>query len=377
MHNNGKPLRVLQVFSRMDIGGAETMVMNLFRKLERDKICFDFAVNVEQTCAYDAEIKELGGNIYRLPKLKNGNIHAYKSAWREFLKQHPYPIVHGHLRSTAALYLPEAKRSGAVAIAHSHSISAGEGFSALAKNILQYPIRFQADYLCACSRAAGLWLYGKNAVNKANFRIMPNAIDTPAYRINQAARSKLRGELGIAENTLLIGHVGRFSFPKNHTYLLDIFNEIHNMQPDSKLILAGAGELLDETKAKAARLGLTDSVIFAGLRKDIPLLMQAMDVLVFPSRYEGLPVTLVEAQAADLPCIISDVISSEVCFSPLVQRLSLQAAPAEWAAAAIQAAKSTLRAQHVGFASVLSNGYDVSEAAAKLQEFYFSVLLSR
>lgn len=366
-----EPMRVLHVFGGMGRGGAETMVMNLYRNIDRTKMQFDFIVHTRDKCAYDDEIMALGGRIYRVPRYKGKNHLQYKKAWNSFFKEHPeYKIIHGHVRSTASIYLKIAKKHGLATIAHSHSTSSGTGFSAIVKNILQYQIRYIADYLFACSESAGIWLFGKKACKGDNYYILNNAIDTQKFIYNEKKRMEKRKEFQL-EDKFVIGHVGRFYGAKNHNFLIDIFKAIHDRNNNAVLMLVGDGELRQSIEKKVNDLGLNNKVIFTGVRSDIPDILQSMDVFLFPSLYEGLPVTLIEAQATGLSCIISDTITSEVCITPYIKPVSLSKTANEWADIVISSGKiDRIDTSHY----IKENGFDIQETVKKLTMFYENII---
>lgn len=364
------PIRVLQVFARMDRGGAETMIMNLYRNIDRSKIQFDFIVHYENECDYDEEIKLLGGNIYRIPRYTGKNHCHYIKAWSKFLKEHSeYKIIHGHVRSTASIYLKIAKKYGLITIVHSHSTSSGKGFSAIVKNILQYPIRYTADYLFACSRNAGLWLFGNRACNKENFIVFNNAIDTNEFIFDKDARLEKRKEFQIVEK-FVIGHVGRFITPKNHVFLIDLFKAVYDKNDKAVLILIGEGELRQLIEKQVYDLGLNDNVIFTGMRPDVNKVLQGIDVFVFPSIYEGLPVTLVEAQAAGLPCITSDRITNEVKITDLIEYISLNQSAEYWADKILGYSYGYER--RITYDEITKAGYDIVSVTKKYENFYLT-----
>lgn len=365
-----KPIRVLQVFARMDRGGAETMIMNVYRHIDRSKVQFDFMVHTEDHCAYDDEIEKLGGHIYRIPRYTGKNHFQYKKKWKFFLNEHPeYHIIHGHMRSTAAIYLKIANQFGLTTIAHSHSTSSGKGIRAVIKNMMQLPIRYEADYLFACSQKAGEWLFGKETTKKENFYVIKNGIDVEKYKFNPIIRQRMRNKFGIEDNQFLIGHVGSFSYPKNHEFLIDIFNEVHKENPDSVLLLVGDGELREKVKKKVKEFGLMDSVIFTGVRDDVPDLMQAMDIFVFPSRFEGLGIVLIEAQAAGLKCFVSeDVVPNDVKISNLVHFIELNQAEKFWASNILDKNKILNRIEYNY--CIYEAKYDVKRNTKDLEKFY-------
>jgi len=323
-------IRILHVFGKLNRGGAETMVMNLYHNIDRDKIQFDFVVHTDEDCDYFEEIKELGGRIYTVPRYRVINHFKYKKAWSEFFKKHPeYKIIHGHVRSTALIYLKIAKKYGLKTISHSHSTSSGSGIKSVVKNILQFPIRYIADYFFACSKEAGLWLYGRKTCENSNFYIVKNAIDIQKYRFNIDIRNKIRKEFNL-EDKFVIGHIGRFVPVKNHTFLIDVFYEIYKTNKDAVLFLIGDGELKEIIMKKVKKLNIQNSVIFTGVRNDVPMLLQAMDVFVFPSLHEGLGLVLIEAQAANLKCVVSDKIPTEAFVTPNIKSLSLKDSINTW-----------------------------------------------
>lgn len=364
---NDSPIRVLQVFARMDRGGAETMIMNVYRHIDRSKVQFDFIVHTEDHCDYDEEIKKLGGKIFYIHRYTGKNHFQYKNEWKTFFKNHPeYHIIHGHVRSTAAIYLKIANQFGLVTIAHSHSTSSGKGIAAVVKNIMQFPIRYEADYLFACSKKAGEWLYGKKAPQKENFFVIKNGIEVEKYQFNPITRQRAREEFGIKDSQLVVGHVGNFTYPKNHEFLVDIFNEIHQEKPNSVLLLVGDGELKEKIEQKVAEYKLQDSVIFTGVRDDVPDLMQAMDVFVFPSHFEGFGIALIEAQMSGLLCYASsEGVPYETRITNLVDYISLKDNAFIWADNILRNKKTNSRTE-----KIKTYMYDAKKNAKWIGLFY-------
>lgn len=316
-------IRVLQMIGTLDVGGSQTMIMNLYRCIDRERIQFDFVLDHPEGLYFADEVKSLGGRIYTLAPFRGTNAGEVRRDWNNLLSTHPdYTVLHSHVRSYASLYLPVAKRHGLKTIIHSHNSSNGEGMAAVVKNALQRPLRDQADVLMACSTEAGEWLYGARACQSERFVFLPNAVDTARFAFDPEKRRAMRRELGL-EGRLVIGHVGRFHTQKNHSFLLDVFARVHALCPRSALLLVGEGGLQRDMAEKAVALGVGEDVLMTGNRSDVPELLSAMDRFAFPSLFEGLPVTLIEAQAAGLPCLISDVITRDVDVSPLVTRLPL------------------------------------------------------
>lgn len=366
-------IRVLQVTGIMNRGGAETMIMNLYRKIDRTKIQFDFIENSLERAAYDDEIESLGGKIYRCPHFNGKNYLQYKKWWKEFFNQHKteYGIIHGHIGSTAAVYLKEAKRNGLFTIAHSHSSGFSLSLGSILYRLLSYNTRNIADYFFACSDSAGRDRFGKNIVNKSNYRVLNNAIDTDLFKYDVKARNEVRNELSLV-NSYVIGHIGRFEPVKNHRFIIKVFKQIKKIDKrDFKLLLVGEGILKSDIEDYANELGIADDVVFTGMRTDVNRLIQAMDIFIFPSLYEGLPVTLVEVQSSGLPCVISDKVPSEsIMTKDLVTVKRLDESSEEWAEHII---KRTGEERVSRTDDIIAKGYDISKTSKELMDFYMNI----
>ncbi len=359
-------MRVLQVVTHMNRGGLETMLMNYYRHIDRSNVQFDFLVHRYERAAYDDEIEELGGMIYRLPRL-NPFSRSYLKQLDQFFQEHPYQIVHSHLDCMAGIPLKYAKKNGVpVCIAHAHSSSQTKDGKYPLKLFFKNNIPKYSDFRFACGKEAGIWMFGD-----ARFDILKNAIPSKMYCFDQKTAMEVREEFGIPDDTLLIGHVGRFCVPKNHSFILMIFQSILAKRNTAKLLLAGDGELRQMIEKKAEELGISEHIIFAGIRSDVARLLQAMDVFLFPSLYEGLPLAIVEAQAAGLPCLISDKVPMECKITDLVQQIPLSESPECWAETAMEAATQKRRNT---FEEIRRAGFDVSSNAAKLQEYYLNAV---
>ncbi|MBQ6928303.1 MAG: glycosyltransferase family 1 protein [Oscillospiraceae bacterium] len=360
-------IRVLHMIASLDVGGSQTMMMNIYRKIDRDRIQFDFVIDRPEETYFAAEIRELGGRVYTLPAFRGTNAGEIKRDWNNFFYTHPeYHILHSHVRSYASLYLPVARAHGVKTIIHSHSTSTGGGVKGAVKTVMQLPLRHQADVLMACSRDAGEWLYGKRACQSERFVLLPNGIDTERFILAPGTRERYRRDLGLEER-FVIGNVGRFYDVKNHTFLLDVFQKIREREPRAVLLLVGVGPLQQQMAQKAVDLGVAEDVIMTGNRTDVPELLGAMDVFAFPSLWEGLPMTVVEAQAAGLPCVLSDTITREVDVSPLVEYLPLGDA-AQWADALLRR-RERMDAMDA-MDAIRRAGFDIRSSAQKLTEIY-------
>ena len=354
--------RVLQIVTTMNRGGLETMLMNYYRHIDCDLVQFDFLEHRADESDYDDEIERLGGRIYRLPAL-NPFSPSYRKALNSFFEEHKeYRVVHSHLDCMSAIPLSAAKKAGVpVGIAHAHNSGQDHDIKYLLKLIYKMRIPYAATHLFACSRSAGEWMFGN-----VSFEVMPNAIDTGRFAFSEETRQKTREVLGVGDR-LAVGHVGRFYYPKNHAFLLRVFRDVLKVNKDSVLILAGDGPLRPEIEKAAEDYGIKDRVLFLGLREDITELLSAMDVFVFPSHYEGLPVTLVEAQTSGLPCLVSDRVPGEAALTGLVSSMSLDESPEKWAEKALEMSSIPRRS---GAGAVRAAGYDIQSAAKMLQSFY-------
>ena len=362
-----KPIRVLQVVTHMNRGGLETMLMNYYRHIDRTQVQFDFLVHRQARAAYDDEIESLGGVIYRLPRLVPWS-RSYLNALDAFFETHPeYQIVHVHQDCLSSVILKAAQKHGVqVRIAHSHSSSQDRNLKYIIKVIYKRSIPKYATHLFACAELAGKWMFGK-----ASFTVLNNAISTASYSFNEESRSQLREQLKIPKNSFVVGHVGRFSYPKNHTFLIDIFSQIYRRNDNTMLLLVGDGDLRPQIEQKVSDLGLTERVIFTGVRSDVSDLLQAMDAFVFPSNYEGLPVTLVEAQASGLPCFISDKVPYDCVLTDLVTQVPLDAPPKKWAEIVMSAQN---RKRRNTYNEIVQAGFDIKANAMWLEAFYLSHL---
>ena len=366
-----EPIRILHVIGVMHRGGAETMVMNFYRNIDRTRVQFDFVENAGMKADYDEEIRAMGGRIYHCPRYKGKNHIAYVAWWKKFYAERgsEYTAVHGHIGSTASIYLYLAKKAGLYTIAHSHNTNR-LSLKDLVYQAYAYPTRHIADFFFGCSWDAGISRYGKKVcADTARFAVLNNAIETDKFDFDPMLRGEMRRQLG-KEDKLVIGHVGRFEEQKNHEFLIRVFSRLHVLRPDAVLLLVGDGTLRPQIEAQIRQAGLTDCVILAGVRPDVNAVYQAMDVFVLPSLYEGLGIVAVEAQTAGLPCVISDTVSKEcMVTSDLVSAVSLKDNPQVWARHILSRVTQTRYGRKD---EVAKNGYDIRENAAWLENFYLT-----
>lgn len=370
-----KPIHVLVLDTVMDRGGAEAMIMNYMRNINRDMIRFDFLTNREYRGAYEDEIERLGGKVWHMCPMYPGKFRQYKREVRQFLKEHPeYRIIHSNLEERSYFALKEAKKLGVpVRISHSHNRPLGFDLKLLMRYYFRFMLKYYNTHMFSCGVEAGDWLYGKK--NRDKVIIMNNAIDAKEYVYDREKSQAVKEALGVS-GKLVIGHVGRFFPQKNHQFLIEIFKEIHDRNADAVLLLAGGGELDDslknEIKRKVEDLGLTDCVQFLGVREDVNELMQAFDLFLLPSLFEGLPVTMVEAQAVGLPCVISDKVPIQCDITGNVQVVALEEQPKIWAEKILQFAEGFERKDTRE--RIEQAGFDIGQNAKWLETFYREAL---
>jgi glycosyltransferase involved in cell wall biosynthesis len=366
-------IHVLHVLGGVGLGGAESRIMDLYRQMDRDEIQFDFLVHQNDTSVrkpqfYDDEIQSLGGHIYVLPKFKGYNYFAYRRAIAAFFKEHrEFQVVQGHMTSTAGIYLPIAKKSGVpITVAHSRNAGVEKGVKGIATRFFRHNLAKKADFLFACSDLAARDVFGDKAVDMGRVKIIHNAIDVRRFTYDESHRDQMRRRLNI-QDKLVLGHVGRFNYQKNHPYLIDIFAAVCEKRDDAVLLLLGEGPDMDVIKEKCRQLHIFDKVIFAGNQKETEEYYQAMDVFLLPSFFEGLPGVLMEAQAAGLRCFVSDAVTREAQATDLVTYLGIKQPPESWADEILKTASCERRDTYEELAAA---GFDVRQQAEAYCAFY-------
>ena len=363
---SSEPIRVLQVMPAMDAGGMETFVMNIYRTIDRERVQFDFLYHYDKPCFFDDEIRELGGRIYKLTVRQDNNLPRYLHELHALFAAHPeWRILHGHYSGFGMFYNPMARKAGIpVRCGHSHNTAYEPNLVGTLDKMMSRLFSAGLTDRFACSEKAGQMLYGK-----APFTVIPNGIDTARFAARDPQRrALLRAELGVTDQEILFGHVGRFTAQKNHPGLLKIFAAVHARLPKAKLVLLGGGEpaYIEKMQQLAGQLGIADRVIFAGVRSNMQSFYDAMDAFLLPSLFEGLPVVLVEAQTAGLPCFVSDAVDPGAAFTDRVRFLPVND-PEAWAAAI---AATSLRRDPQAREKAVRAGYDIHTSAGILQEFY-------
>lgn len=364
-------LHVLHVFGKLNRGGAESRVMDLYRNMDRTKVQFDFMQHTTRVCDFQPEIEQLGGKVYHVPPFRFWNYFSYCKAWKEFIKKHPeIRIVHGHMTSTASIYLPIAHKKGVFTIAHSRNAGVDKGIKGKLTKVLRRNLKEKCDRCFACSKLAGEAVFGKEAMEQGNVTIIPNAIDAARFTFDPEVRKQKREELHIQPQEFLIGEVGRFDPQKNQKYAVEILAECRKKNFPAKLILIGEGPLMEDVRQQVEELQLQEYVIFTGLQKNVMPFYQAMDFFLLPSFYEGLPGVAVEAQASGLRGILSDAITTETAMTTLMEFRSVQKPAKVWADRIV--ACGHYERQNM-LKQMQETGFDVKNLAKRLQDFYLRV----
>lgn len=369
--NSDCPRRVLHVIGAMDRGGAETLIMNVYRNIDRSILQFDFLVHETRDCDFDSEIRALGGSIFSIDRLNGLNTFSYIKQCRDFFRRHhSYCAVHVHIGSSAYFVIKEAKKFGLFCIAHSHNTSPSLSLPEIGFRLFSYPTRYIADYYLACSREAGVDRFGKAVVTGNSFSVLNNGIDVKRYMFSSKTRSSMRRDLGIAPEQKAICHIGRFSEQKNHEFLLRAFAECESSHFDGVLFLIGRGPLRNNLEQLAAELNIRDKVVFLGVRSDIPDLLMAMDLFVFPSKWEGLGIAVIEAQASGLPCILSPALPDLAVCSPYAYKMDSLNSTAGWAERMIYEPIRTDMDRIDGVNYVRESGFDIKRTVDSLTSLY-------
>lgn len=377
------PIRVLQIHNNINsFGGVEAMILNIYRHIDHGKVQFDILNLNESTFGvYEEEVIDFGGNVYSLNlAYSSGLLRHIEYAGRlyKFLQSHRYDIVHTNsgkfLFQYVSAIVGRGKRAGKTQIiVHSHNSWERLGWKKQLLKPLQKWLLKNADRCLACSEQAAYHLFPQYAVEQGRVQIIKNGIDTERFSYDEAVRNEIRKELGLG-GKFVIGHSGRFDLQKNHVFLMDIFAEVCKEREDARLLLVGDGSLMEDMQTKARILGLEEKVLFVGRRNDVERFYQAMDVFVFPSLHEGLPVALIEAQCSGLPCVIADTISQEAAVTELIRFQSLTEKPAVWARQASDCRKTARRSHKKELEEA---GYSIRQTARQLEGIYHELVLCK
>lgn len=368
--------RILHIFAAMDRGGAETFIMNVYRKIDRTKFQFDFVVTTDKKCEYDDEIYSLGGNIYSLPNPSKGDYKKYKQGLIKVIQANgPYDAIHSHVHHFSGLILRIAQKENIpVRISHSHSTQDGHQ-TTFKRNLYRWFMRNlilkYSTNMLGCSEAASESLFGKKNMSNQRICTLYNGVDLEKYKDSKETRDEMKKNMHVPEDAFVIGHIGRFNEVKNHFKILDIFESIKRKNKDAYLVLVGDGPLRKEIEELAKERNLKSAIKFLGIRNDVSNILQAMDVFLMPSLYEGLPVALVEAQAAGLPCVVSDSVTLEANLNCVYFKfISLNASSEEWNNAINQAFEKGRASWNTRYEAISKKGYDIDKVVKKLEKIY-------
>ena len=362
-------MRVLHVVGKLDVGGAETLIMNIYRRIREYDVQFDFVTHNTEGFFIE-EIKSVGGMVYFCPSYTGKNHFEYLKWWRDFFNEHPeYGIVHAHIRSTAKMILRIAKRHNIHTISHAHSTSNGNGVKATIKNWFQKNLVKYTDVALICSEEAGIWQFGKDYRNKCRVIKINNGIDSEQFYRSKNDKSKLKQIYGL-QDSFVVGNVSRLVLAKNHKFLLEVFKEIKARKNNARLVLVGEGNQRSIIEDQIHFLKLEDSVLLLGERSDIPDILSMMDVFVFPSKWEGFGIAALEAQAAALPTFVSDSIPDCVCVSDLICKIPLSLSASEWAERIL--ANCSVEVEN-SIEEIKKAGYDINSTVEAVLKVYHSL----
>ncbi|GGF98562.1 glycosyltransferase family 1 protein [Paenibacillus abyssi] len=369
-------IKVLHVVGKMHPGGIETLLMNIYRHTDRDTFEYHFAVQTEEKAFYDDEILELGGTIFRQPHPQR-SLSRFRREFAANVTRHgPYAAVHSHIFGFSGYVLKLADRMDIpVRVSHSHNTHDSRQSSVLRKVYRSYMrqlISNHATTMLGCSRAACESLFGDHCWSDRRVDVIPNAIMLEPYEQLSEDRSELRRRLGVHDcSAPLFAHIGRFSQQKNHAFLLEAFACLAAQRPDAKLFLIGDGPLRQDMERKAKQLAIDGQVQFLGLRKDVPELLGAMDGFLLPSLYEGLGIVLIEAQAAGIPCLVSNRIPEEADLGlGMIHRLRLEDSAQRWGE---EMNRIVLQKRHPWNdiqQALQKSGYDIKSSVSRLERIY-------
>jgi len=373
MDIQSEPKRVLQAFISNDRGGLTGYICQNYRWIDKTKVQFDF-LTYDETIDFKSEFEKYGARFFIIPRPTH--LFSFIKAVNNIIKSNRYELIHFNLSYANIIPVLVAYACGVkIIIIHSHStaIDSKKVSIRFFKNIVHKIGRKILKHICtdflACSQKAGQWMYTSEVLRSEKFHIAKNAIDIGKYRFNREKRAALRDELGIGNDTFVIGHVGRFAFQKNHEFLIEIFKKIYKRNKNSKLILIGKGKNEVKIKQMVQTCGLGDKVLFLGYREDIPELMSVMDCFVLPSRFEGLGIVGVEAQAAGLPTFFSTEISKELELTTLSHSLSLNNDPKLWSDKILQVNGKNRENFEL---KLIAEGYDIRTEIGEMLKFYLS-----
>lgn len=362
-----KRVKVLELLPGLNYGGAQTMIINLCKNIDFNKVQCDFAVDHADLLDMKELVESLGSNVYTLPSFTGTNLNEITKAWDSFFAEHDYDIIHSHIRSYSFIILNIARKHGVKTIIHSHNTSNGKGLGNMIRTAMQYPLRKVADYFFACSKEAGEWLYGKKITKGNNFYVINNAVDTDLFTFDPVIRNKYRNMFGLKDEKVFI-QIGRMSKQKNYLFTLDVFKTFLTADNLSKLFIVGDGELENEIRDRIKQLNLESNVVILQHRDDVCSLLQMADLFLMPSLYEGLSVACVEAQSTGVKCLCSENVDQNVNITGLCEFLSLD--EKLW----VKALSGDIKERRPFKEEIISAGFDAKTNGRWLEDFYRSIV---
>ena len=368
-------IKVLHILSGIGYqGGVQSLLWNYYKKLDTELISFDFVVHSNVMKGYEKKFLDRGANIYYVPPKRNGIIQNYQGLC-EIMKKNKYDIVHVHQDFLGYIALKAAKKNGIkVRIMHTHKANMEENIIKKIYRIIltKYCELYATDFF-ACGKEAAIWTYGKKLFFEKKVYILNNAIEPTDFLYDENRRMQVRDELGI-QNKFVIGNVARFTYQKNHNLLIDIFLNILKEKKDAILLLVGDGELKNEIEEEVKKNKIEENVLFLGNRDDVNYLLQAMDVFVLTSRFEGLPVTMVEAQAADLKCVVTNNTTHELKITDNIVYIDANDSIKKWS---YEICKLPKKNRSNMLENIRKNGFDINLEVKKLEQYYLNAVNNR
>ena len=366
-------IRILQVVTTMDLGGAETLIMNIYRNIDREKVQFDFLCHNRIESKYAQEILDMGGKMYMVPGISHVGPIKYQKNLYNFFKSHPeYKTVHSHVDILSGLILKQAKKAN-IPNRYSHAHCTYKSKNIL-KTIMFYIFKSfftkNVTQPFACAKIAGDTLYRGKL--KDNYIFIPNGVDTAQFEYSLSKRQTFRDEQGI-DDKIVIGHIGRFMSQKNHHFLVETFSEMLKVNRNLHLLMIGEGELKSQIEDLVKSLGIEENVTFLGARRDIPEFLSAIDLFLFPSLYEGLSVAMVEAQTSGVPILTSTSVSNEAAITDRIKQISLDLSAREWGSVALNLIEENINTNRQFYAECVKKaGFDIKITAKELETLYLN-----
>lgn len=361
--DNKEPIRVAQVMGKLWAGGVEAVVFNYYRQIDKSKVQFDFFYDADSTVEPPQELIDMGARFYKIPPYQK--LPIYLKTLRKYFRDNKYTIVHSHINTLSVFPLFAAWRERVpVRIAHNHSVPGGNEFkrNLLKKFLKVFAKMFPTDYF-ACSEKAGRWMFGNKEFDNGNVLVVKNAVKYEKFRPKDEEVKLYKEKLGLT-GKFVVGHVGRFTYAKNHAFLIKVFSEICKINDNARLLLVGDGELHKEILSLIKNYNLEDKVILAGQVTNPEKYYRLADVMVIPSYFEGLSLTTIESQIAGVPVVLSEAIPTEAVISNGCTYLSLEESVQTWSEAIVAAShkKVVLNSR--------AEEYDIEKRAKLLTEWY-------